>query len=149
MTVTRDVIFDLLPAYFSGDASGDTRVLVEEFLATDPDMKKMADRFGRLRPAGAAPLPGEAEREKLAFARTRSRTKLRMAALGWALAAVFGFVMAMITSAGGRWGWAHPGLIIGVVFTASALVMWLMSFSAHPERLYAAFIGREKDRRQV
>lgn len=146
MTVTRDVIYDLLPAYFSGDASGDTRTLVEEFLATDPDMKKMADRFGRLRPSGAAPLPGEAEREKLAFARTRSRMKLRMAALGWALAAVFGFVMAMITSAGGRWGWAHPGLIIGIVFTVSALAMWLMSFSAHPERLYAAFTGREKDR---
>jgi hypothetical protein len=33
MNVTRDVIYDLLPGYFSGDLSPDTRALVDEFLA--------------------------------------------------------------------------------------------------------------------
>ena len=34
MNVTREVIFDLLPVYFAGDASADTRALVEDFFAT-------------------------------------------------------------------------------------------------------------------
>ena len=38
MRVTRDVITDLLPAYFSGEASADTRQLVEEYLANDPEL---------------------------------------------------------------------------------------------------------------
>ena len=37
MNVTRDVIYDLLPGYFAGDLSPDTRVLVDEFLAQDPE----------------------------------------------------------------------------------------------------------------
>lgn len=37
MRITRDVISDLWPIYGSGEASADTRTLVEEFLRTDPD----------------------------------------------------------------------------------------------------------------
>lgn len=36
MTVTRDVVSDLWPLYASGEASADTRTLVEGFLAGDP-----------------------------------------------------------------------------------------------------------------
>ena len=36
MTVTRDVVSDLWPLYASGEASADTRAIVEAFLATDP-----------------------------------------------------------------------------------------------------------------
>lgn len=145
MTVSRDVIYDLLPVYFSGDASGDTRMLVEEYLATDPELKKMAERFGKLMSGGASASPSEADRAKTAFTRARSRVKLRMAALAWALAAAFGFLMATVSSSNGRLGGAHAGVIIGIVFTASAVAMCLMSFSAHPERFYAAFTGSDSD----
>ncbi len=36
MNVTRDVITDLWPAYEAGDASADSRAIVEEFLRGDP-----------------------------------------------------------------------------------------------------------------
>jgi hypothetical protein len=36
MKVTREVIYDLLPSYFAGDASDDTRALVEAYFETDP-----------------------------------------------------------------------------------------------------------------
>jgi hypothetical protein len=36
MTVTRDVVSDLWPLYASGEASADTRALVDAFLASDP-----------------------------------------------------------------------------------------------------------------
>lgn len=38
MEVTRDVILDLLPVYLMGEASPATRALVEQYLATDPEL---------------------------------------------------------------------------------------------------------------
>ncbi len=37
MNITRDVIRDLLPVYFSGDASPDTSALIEAYLRKDPE----------------------------------------------------------------------------------------------------------------
>lgn len=146
MTVTRDVIYDLLPSYFSGDASADTRTLVEQHLAADPELKKMAERFGKLISAGAgAPPSAEADRAKAAFVRARGRARLQIAGFIWLLAAVFSFAMMMFVSANGRFGFAHPGLILGVVFSLCALSMWLMSFSSQPERWYASFTGNPED----
>lgn len=51
MTITRDVITDLLPVYESGEASRDTRVLVEDFLQRDVE-------FARLVKAGHVVSPG-------------------------------------------------------------------------------------------
>ena len=36
LNVTRDVVADLWPVYEAGEASADTRALVDEFLANDP-----------------------------------------------------------------------------------------------------------------
>jgi anti-sigma factor RsiW len=44
--LTRDVISDLWPLYVTGEASPDTRRLVEEFLASDPTFEKDAARGG-------------------------------------------------------------------------------------------------------
>jgi hypothetical protein len=42
MNVTREVVTDLLPIYFSGEASGDTKVLVEDYFHQDPDFERIA-----------------------------------------------------------------------------------------------------------
>ena len=44
MKVTRDVILDLLPLYLGDEVSDDTRVLVEEFMKTDPELVEIAER---------------------------------------------------------------------------------------------------------
>ena len=41
MEITRDVINDLLPVYVAGEASADTRRLVEEFLKNDPEFARL------------------------------------------------------------------------------------------------------------
>jgi hypothetical protein len=41
MNVTRDVINDLWPVYAAGEASADTRALIEEFLARDPEFAQL------------------------------------------------------------------------------------------------------------
>jgi hypothetical protein len=40
MNVTREVINDLWPVYAAGEASADTRALIEEFLNQDPDFAR-------------------------------------------------------------------------------------------------------------
>lgn len=42
MEITRQVILDLLPIYLANEASADTRVLVEQYLETDPELAKLA-----------------------------------------------------------------------------------------------------------
>jgi hypothetical protein len=44
MEATHDVIVDLLPVYFSGEASAATRALVDDYFARDP---AFADRVRR------------------------------------------------------------------------------------------------------
>ncbi len=40
--VTRDIVKDLLPLYVAGEASGDTRAVVEEWLRGDPELARLA-----------------------------------------------------------------------------------------------------------
>jgi hypothetical protein len=66
MNVTREVVTDLLPIYFSGEASGDTKALVEDYFRQDPDFERIARNAARpletLR--AAAPIAASSEREK-------------------------------------------------------------------------------------
>src|ERR1041385_1445087 len=53
-TVTRNVILDLLPAYLAGEASEESRTLVEEFAQNDPQIARLI-RAGALEPASTTP----------------------------------------------------------------------------------------------
>ncbi len=134
MNVTRNVVYDLLPSYFAGDASADTRLLVDEYFARDPEFGRMAERFGKLvaRPSSAAT---ENERAKIVFDQVRSRVKLRMAASIWTLAALFPLGMAMLT---GGITFRHPGVLIGGTFGLVAFGTWLASFSSRADAWAAA-----------
>lgn len=46
MNITREVVTDLLPSYFSGEASSDTKSLVEEFFRDNPDFERTARSAG-------------------------------------------------------------------------------------------------------
>jgi hypothetical protein len=52
MNVTREVILDLLPVYAAGEASEDTRALIEEYLQQDPELAR------RLRAQAVDPIVG-------------------------------------------------------------------------------------------
>jgi hypothetical protein len=70
MKVTRDVVSDLWPAYEAGEASADTRALVDEFLAGDPALAETLRGAASVRlPALEVPMsPGN---EAQALKRTR------------------------------------------------------------------------------
>ena len=142
MNVTREVIYDLLPAYFAGEASADTRALVEEFFATDPELGRMAARFH----AAAAGQSRDgtrtgADRERQSFNQARWRLKLRQAAVGWTTGAVLAFGIALVTGISGRSGSPNPGVIIGLVFSAMAAATWIAAAFGDAERWYRALTG--------
>jgi anti-sigma factor RsiW len=123
MNVTRDVIYDLLPGYFSGDLSPDTRALVDEFLAQDPEFRRMMERFrtmfgearGGMAPAAARPA------EKVTFERARSvlhkRSELRGYAVGFGITGLFVVFLAiqrLTMGWAGMWFIALAFLIVAV-----------------------------------
>ena len=78
MKLEREVIVDLLPAYFSGEASAATRTLVEEFFRENPDFEKSArSAAGPLESLKAAPPRLDPEKEKMALERARLVTETR------------------------------------------------------------------------
>ena len=70
MTVTRPIIRDLWVAYASGEASSETRALVDEFLRTDPEFARQL-QDDPLSAVAAPVLPPGAE--LLSFARSKRR----------------------------------------------------------------------------
>jgi anti-sigma factor RsiW len=79
--ITRDVVNDLWPLYVSGDASADSRRLVEAYLSEDPEFARALsvasrDRLARLEAPSLAP-----DHEL----RTLSRIRRRLAGPVWLL----------------------------------------------------------------
>ena len=78
MNVTRHVISDLWPIYASGEASADTRALVEAFLATDPSFAAtLRESDGLAISCGVPALPPGHEIAAL------DRTRRQLWGFGW------------------------------------------------------------------
>jgi anti-sigma factor RsiW len=71
--VTRDVIADLYPLYVSGDASPDTRRLIEAFLSQDPEFAQSLRETGRDSLAAYPPPPLPPDHELKTLARLKRR----------------------------------------------------------------------------
>lgn len=109
MNVTRDVIRDLLPSYFSGEATEDTRRLVDDFFRHDPDFERMAregaqqlDSLG-----GVRALPPEVADEKSALTQVHRILRNQRRLFGIALtltlnAMLFGFSFEITSNAQGE-----------------------------------------------
>jgi len=123
MTITRDVIIDLLPVYAAGEASADTRALVEQYLNNDASLSAL------LRSLQAADRTNEAEHdpspavEREAINRTRAMIRRR----GWTLGLAIFFTLVPFTFAwsGDRVTFFmlrdEPG---SALFFVSALYLW-------------------------
>jgi hypothetical protein len=83
MNITRDVITDLWPVYEAGEASADTRALVEAFLRDDPELGRLLRAEGPGLPVAAPALRLDADR--VILARTQRLIRRRKWLLGLAL----------------------------------------------------------------
>ncbi|MGE5242879.1 MAG: hypothetical protein ACM3SQ_01445 [Betaproteobacteria bacterium] len=126
MKITREVIYDLLPSYFAGEVSADTRALVDEFLASDPEFSRMAERFRALFNERDAPATASA-RERQAFARARTLTERRSACramtVAYALATLFVLLQPWIAGRPLRPGLYFMALAFAAT-SAGCAVLW-------------------------
>ena len=95
MNVTREVMTDLLPVFFSGEASEDTKQLVENYFRENPDFERIAR--GAAMPLeqlrGTAPVAAEPEREKRDLQWARKEFLRRRVVFGVALFFTFAPLM--------------------------------------------------------
>jgi anti-sigma factor RsiW len=128
MNVTRDVVKDLLTLYLAGEASADTRALVEDQLKSDPVLAREVEtaRAGDPRlPATPAP---DAAAEMRALDATRKLLKSRTSTL--AVATLFTLLPLSFAFDGSRVTFLviRDAPIIGVAWWVTAAVMWLCHF---------------------
>jgi anti-sigma factor RsiW len=84
MSITRDIIVDLLPLYAAGEASAETRAAVEQHLAQDATLVALL-RALETQVAAASPEGVPETLEKQIVARTRRVVNQRGLTLGLAL----------------------------------------------------------------
>jgi len=128
MKVTQDVVRDLMPAYLSGEASRDTRALVEEFLAGDPALKREFERGAKeiLIPMPVT-LPPDHEKRTVDRARWLLRLRSLLIALTFFFIAIpFSF---SFSPAGVQWIWGDlPRPIDGFAGFACAIgLLWFIA----------------------
>ena len=127
MNVTRDVITDLLPLVLAGEASEDSRKLVESYLERDPELARLAQARPPRLSSDAVPAPLEKEVEMKTLERTRKLLSWRSAALG---CGVFFAVFPVVYSANShRWYWLPIESPVGAAISALlGLACWATFF---------------------
>ena len=123
MNISRDVIKDLLPVYLAGDASADTRALVESHLKTDPDLASDVKAAG----ATSLGLPETAtpNAEKQALEATRQLLKSRTSTL--VVAMIFTVLPLTFVFHGTRitFFMIRDAPVIGFTWWVTAAIMWM------------------------
>jgi len=135
MTVTRDVILDLLPMYTAGQVTADTKALVEEFLKSDPDFTRMSERFDAVVHHRPAP---EAAAERRTFEYLRRRLRWRNRAIG--LAVAFSLMPFSFGFHGSHIDWIllRDQPAIAASWLAAAVACWIASYALGPRAPRAA-----------
>jgi hypothetical protein len=133
MKLEREVIIDLLPAYFSGEASAATRRLVDDFFRENPDFEKSArSAASPLESLKAAPPRLDPEKEKLALERARLVTETRTSFFWLAVISTLMLFLFRIQNGKIIWivwsGSASGSGSRGPLFIAMAVFFWVFYF---------------------
>ena len=106
---TRDVVVDLWPLYVSGEASADTRALVEAFLAQEPELgERLRGSLARDLAPPALALPVDHERETL-LRTQRRRARQSMVVNSLALLVSGAMTAFFVWGLVPRWAFAFAG----------------------------------------
>ena len=95
--ITRNVILDLIPLYLAGEASQDTKELVEEYLETDKELAEMAKQSTTFNLPADVPVPLEKDQALQLYIEAKRQMTIRIAIIGLTIVIVMAFFGAMIT----------------------------------------------------
>jgi hypothetical protein len=129
MNITQDVVTDLLPVYFSGEASGDTRAIVDSFFREHPDFEKLARRSIKVHlPADtASPANGEIE----VLRRVQRKIRRRGTLLGLAISLTLAPLSFTAISFGDQgthlnWFMLRDRPQLAFLFMGAAAILWIV-----------------------
>jgi hypothetical protein len=130
--VTKDVILDLLPLYEAGEASADSRALVESFLAGDAELRQVLERMkaqgGAVQdPAVASSLPNDGHKTEVL-----RMTKRRLQIQSWLMGlAIFCSLVPLSFSSirGKTWWMLRDAPQSSAYYALAAVVLWAAYFS--------------------
>ncbi|GAB1471461.1 hypothetical protein MASR2M66_23390 [Chloroflexota bacterium] len=122
MKITRDVITDLLPVYLAGEASEDTRKLVDDFLQEDPQFAELITEHNQ--PFEKPIINISKENEMKTLENTKSLLRKRSLYLAFAIVFTLSTVSVKFDANGIQWMWADSP-IVAVVFLAVGVLMWV------------------------
>jgi hypothetical protein len=95
MEVTKNVILDLLPLYLANEASDDSRILIEKYLETDPEMVSMMEQSTALDLPADIPISLSEENKMEAYKEAKKyifwRTVILVGAVSLTLLALVAF----------------------------------------------------------
>ena len=94
MEISRNVILDLLPLYIAGEASPETRALVKDYLETDPELAKIAEKLSAAELLKEVPIPITKEHEMEAYQEAKLQQRRYIITLVAVISVIFLFMMA-------------------------------------------------------
>lgn len=94
--ITRNIILDLMPMYLAGEASQDTKELVEEYLETDKELAEMAKQSTTFDLPKDVPVPLEKDQALQLYIEAKRQMTIRMALIGTFIVIVLLFLGAMV-----------------------------------------------------
>ena len=128
MTISRNVVLDLLPLYLAGEASEDTRALLEQYLRDNPEfaatVRDRAEKTTALLASMQAPTPAP-DHERATFERVRRFNRNRTHWLAFAIVYTllpFAFVF---EGSNIRWMMLKDNPRQAVFFWIAALGCWI------------------------
>lgn len=129
MKLERDVIIDLLPVYFSGEASPATRALVEDYFRQDREFEKIARGASRpLETLQVPPSAPELEQEKTALECAREAVQARASYLWLAICFTVLVLLFKIRDHKLVFVMLQEKPAVGIVFAALAFFFWFGYF---------------------
>lgn len=119
MKITRDVITDLLPVYLSGEASEDTKTLVDAFLKDDPEFSKLVRENGAILPESQINLSKENEMDTLL--KTQKLLRQRSTYMAFTILFTLLPLSFYIDAQGMYWMWADTPINVAI-FAGFAII---------------------------
>ena len=123
MNISRDIVKDLIAVYLAGDASADTRALVESYLKTDPELARDVEA-ARGTSLGLPPTRTPTA-EKQALDATRQLLKSRTSTL--VVAMIFTVLPLTFVFRGTTITFflIRDAPVIGITWWVTAAIMWI------------------------
>ena len=94
MEISRNVVLDLLPLYIADEASSETRQLVDQYLASDPELANIAKKLSNSELISEVPIPINKEREMEVYEEAKLQQRKYIITLVAVVSAIILFLMA-------------------------------------------------------